>query len=94
VKQLITRIDDDLHRALKERAAQEGRSLNELVTEVLAAAVDDQAAAFRRRLAASGLRVLPPDPHVPSPRHELDEGEAPDAADAVLDALLAERDAR
>jgi plasmid stability protein len=35
VRQLITRIDDDLHRRLKERAAAEGRSVNALVTDVL-----------------------------------------------------------
>jgi antitoxin FitA len=32
MRQLIARIDDDLHRRLKERAAREGRSLNDLVT--------------------------------------------------------------
>jgi plasmid stability protein len=100
VRQLIARIDDDLHRRLKERAAREGRPLNDLVTEVLAAAVDDDAASFRRRLERSGLRVLPPASAVPDPRldpdHENDElsGEDPGAGDAVLEALLAERDAR
>ncbi|MDQ3151339.1 MAG: toxin-antitoxin system HicB family antitoxin, partial [Actinomycetota bacterium] len=49
MKQLITRIDDELHRRLKERAAEAGRSLNDLVSGVLAAAVEDDAASLRRR---------------------------------------------
>ena len=99
MRQLIARIDDDLHRRLKERAAREGRSLNDLVTEALAAAADDESAAFRRRLDRSGLRVLPPGPPVPGQRVDPDQGDDPDdgelgAGDAVLEALLAERDAR
>jgi plasmid stability protein len=99
VRQLIARIDDDLHRKLKERAAREGRSLNDLVTDVLAAAADDEAASFRRRLDRSGLHVLPPAPPVPDqrvdPEHADDaEDFDADASDAVLEALLAERDAR
>ncbi len=99
MRQLIARIDDDLHRRLKERAAREGRSLNDLVTEALAAAADDESAAFRRRLDRSGLRVLPPGPPVPGPRVDPDQGDDLDdgdlgAGDAVLEALLAERDAR
>jgi plasmid stability protein len=35
VKQLISRIDDELHARLKARAAAEGRSLNDLVTAAL-----------------------------------------------------------
>jgi predicted HicB family RNase H-like nuclease len=49
VKQLITRIDDDLHRRLKERAAEQDRSLNDLVSSVLAAAVQDDVASLRRK---------------------------------------------
>lgn len=92
MKQLISRIDDDLHRRLKERAAQEGRSLNDLVAAVLAEAVDDAPASFRRRLAASGLRVLPPSSPVPDQRDEptIAHGDG----EAVLDALRAERDSR
>jgi plasmid stability protein len=93
VRQLIARIDEDLHRRLKERAAREGRSLNDLVSDVLAAAADDEAASFRRRLDRSGLRVLPPVPPVPDQRDDPGD-EEPSAGDAVLEALLAERDAR
>lgn len=100
MRQLIARIDDDLHRRLKERAAQEGRSLNDLVADVLAAAVDDEAASFRRRLDRSGLRVLPPASSVPGQRVDPDQDddgladEDPGVGEAVLEALLAERDAR
>lgn len=67
MKQLISRIHDDLHRRLKWRAAREGRSLNDYVTEVLEQAVSDDAAGLRRRLARSGLRVVPPGrPEAPS----------------------------
>ena len=102
MRQLIARIDDDLHRRLKERAAREGRSLNDLVTEALAAAADDESAAFRRRLDQSGLHVLPQGPPVPGQRVGPGQGDDPDdlndgdlgAGDAVFEALLAERDAR
>lgn len=99
MRQLIARIDDDLHRRLKERATREGRSLNELVTEVLAAAADDEAASFRRRLDRAGLRVLPPVSPVPGQRVDPDQeddraDEDAGAGEAVLEALLAERDAR
>jgi plasmid stability protein len=94
MRQLIARIDDDLHRRLKQRAAREGRSLNDLVTEALAAAVDDESAAFRRRLDRSGLRVLPPGPPVQGDApDDLDDGDL-GAGDAVLEALFAERGAR
>lgn len=62
MKQLLLRLDDDLHRRLRERAAREGRSTNRLVTELLADAVDegDDRAILRRRLAAAGMLVTPP----------------------------------
>ncbi|MGH3426995.1 MAG: FitA-like ribbon-helix-helix domain-containing protein, partial [Mycobacteriales bacterium] len=59
MKQLISRIDDDLHQRLKRRATQEGRSLNDFVAEVLARAVADERESFARLLERSGLRVLP-----------------------------------
>lgn len=91
VKQLISRIDDDLHRRLKERAAQEGRSLNDLVAEVLADAVDDGRESFRRRLERSGLRVLPPvTQRPPSVDDVLDANRG--SGTAVSEALRAERD--
>jgi plasmid stability protein len=64
MRQLIARVDDDLHGRLKRRAREEGRSLNSLVTEILRAAVesDDPRARLRARLAAEGRLVVPPEP--------------------------------
>lgn len=62
MRQLLARLDDDLHRRLRQRAAAEGRSVNALVSEVLAAAVaepDDRRAAVRARARLAG--VLAPD---------------------------------
>ncbi len=39
VKQVITRIDEELARAVKERAAESGESVNSYVTRLLQAAV-------------------------------------------------------
>lgn len=61
---MITRIDDDLHARLKERAANEGRSLNDLVTEVLVSALERRAAreCLRDRVRLAGLLFEPPQP--------------------------------
>jgi antitoxin FitA len=93
VKQLIARIDDDLHRRLKERAAAQDRSLNDLVAGVLAAAVEDDTETVRRRIARSGLRVLPPRPAVPRSRKVAIEGRRGQGT-PVSEALAADRDAR
>lgn len=93
MKQLIARIDDDLHRRLKQRAAEQDRSLNDLVTSVLAAAVDDDAESVRRRIDGSGLRVVPPRPVGVRSRQEVIrrlEG----LGTPVSDALAADRDGR
>lgn len=89
---MIARIDDDLHRRLRERAAAEGRSVNSLVVELLRAAVagDDARARVEARLRASGLLVRPPRPErAPS----LDEVVAATRGTgrAVSEALEAER---
>jgi plasmid stability protein len=64
MRQLITRIDEELHTQLKHRAAQEGRSLNDLVTEVLSRAVAARAARerVRERARRRGLLFEPPAP--------------------------------
>lgn len=95
MRQLIARIDDELHRRLKARARAEGRSLNALVTDALRAALapDDDRQAVMARMEAAGWRVTPPLPaHVPSD----DEIEAATrgAGSAVSDALAAEREYR
>lgn len=93
MKQLISRIDDELHRRLKLRAAEQDRSLNDLVTSILTAALEDGAGARRHRIDRSGLRVLPPAPAGVRPRAVLIERQR-GAGRAVSDALAAERDAR
>lgn len=96
MKQLIARVDDSLHRRLKEKARAEGRSLNALVTDVLEANVadDDPRARLRARVAALGLGVTVPRPRgrIPS----LDEAirSTRGAGTAVSEALQAERTAR
>ncbi|HEX4747350.1 MAG TPA: toxin-antitoxin system HicB family antitoxin [Gaiellaceae bacterium] len=92
MRQLITRIDDDLHARVKERARVEGKSVNTYVTELLedAARPLTPKEQLRERLRAAGMLV------------ELEiEGPVPDrdevieslrgASDVVLDALEAGR---
>jgi plasmid stability protein len=63
VRQLITRIDDELHDRLKAHAAAEGRSMNAYVTDVLArAVVADPHQSVRDHLARQGMLVVPPQP--------------------------------
>lgn len=95
MRQLIARIDDDLHRRLKQRAAEQHRSLNDLVTAVLATAMADDGAAVRERIERSGLRVLPAS-SAPVPtrsRAEILAG-LRCTGTPVSDALAADRDTR
>jgi antitoxin FitA len=64
MRQLLARIDDELHESVRARAAAEGRSVNAVVAELLAAWVGetDPRAALRARLARDGRLVLPPRP--------------------------------
>ena len=93
VRQLITRVSDELHEKLKRKAAAEGRSMNALVTEVLEeATVETGRDRYYRRLEAEGRRVFPPQPEGEVP--DLDEllrEQPPGAGQAVLDALLEDR---
>jgi plasmid stability protein len=59
VKQMITRLDDELHARLKAKALAEGRSVNDLVTEVLKAAVNppESAQEWHQRLVAEGKLI-------------------------------------
>ena len=59
MKQLIARIDDDLHARLKKRAINEGRSVNSIVTEALESAVEpeDPRVWLRKRAAARGIKL-------------------------------------
>jgi plasmid stability protein len=64
MRQLITRIDDKLHARLKARAAAEGRSVNSLVTDLLADGLSGQSGRdrLREQIEAAGLRVVVPPP--------------------------------
>lgn len=94
MRQMITRLGDDLHEALKRKAKAEGKSLNAFVLDTLSQTIspEDAQAAFVEQLRARGLLLErePPVGTVPTLEElrKLDPG----AADAVLEALLAERD--
>lgn len=70
---MIARVDEQLHRRLKERAAVEGRSMNAVVTDLLekGLSADDERARFRARVKEMGLLYEPPAPVGPVP--SLDE---------------------
>lgn len=92
MRQLITRVDDDLHKRLRERAAAEGRSVNALVVDILAAevATANRRERLRRRAKAAGWLVVPPRPdRIPS--WEEVEKATRGAGAAVSEALEAER---
>ena len=93
MRQLITRIDDDLHRRLKQRARDEGRSMNAVVTELLEQAVPDETPRerLRRRLKAEGRLTEIPVPENPPSREEVLEMLRGDAGRAVLEALEEDR---
>lgn len=59
MRQLITRISDDLHARLKKKAKAEGKSVNAVVTEVIEAALDSELTpAQRLRKRAKELGIL------------------------------------
>jgi plasmid stability protein len=93
MRQLITRIDDDLHRRLKDRARDEGRSMNTLVSEILEEAVPDESPRerLRRRLRAEGRLVEIRVPETPPSLEEVLEMLRGDAGKAVLEALEEDR---
>ncbi|HUP71223.1 MAG TPA: toxin-antitoxin system HicB family antitoxin [Acidimicrobiales bacterium] len=97
MRQLIARIDDELHERLRARAAAEGRSMNAVVVEVLDAAVPvlGPRARLRARLAAEAMLYVPPAPP-PSevPTHTDVETSERGSGTAVSDALAAERASR
>jgi plasmid stability protein len=92
VRQLITRMDDELHERLKTRAAAEGRSVNALVNDVLTRAIAevDPRMAVRARVAAADLRVeVRPDRRPPSRAVAIASTRG--AGSAASEALAAER---
>lgn len=93
MRQLITRIDDTLHARLKERARDQGCSVNALVTEILDEAVPDEnpRQRFRRRLRERGMLVELDVPEPTLTREEVREMLRGDAGRAVLEALEEDR---
>jgi plasmid stability protein len=93
VRQLITRIDDDLHRRLKERARDQGRSVNSLVTAILEEAIPDESPRerLRRRLREAGRLREFPVPENPPSRDDVIALLRGDAGRAVLEALEKDR---
>jgi plasmid stability protein len=96
MKQLITRIDEALHRRLKAKAAAEGRSVNDLVTEALEREVGtlSEREAFRRKLMRRGLLVVTPKPRGKMPTFEEMLESTRGWGTAVSEALEAERRSR
>jgi plasmid stability protein len=95
MRQLITRIDDELHEHLKRTAADQGRSVNALVTGILRAAISpaDARTRVRDRLERHGLRIVP---HTPGrlPSRDAAIASTRGAGRAASTALADERAAR
>lgn len=95
MRQLVARVDDELHARLKARAAAEKRSLNSLVNEALRAALEPagERARVRERLRRAGKLVVPPQPENPPTLDEaIESGRG--AGTAVSEALEEDRNAR
>lgn len=95
--QLLARIPDDLHRRLKQRAAAEQRTLNDVVTEALRSAADELSPRelIRRQLQVRGrlaTSVEPPPSGPPPTDEEILESLGPGGGKAILDELDAERE--
>lgn len=60
MKQLLLRIDDDVHARLRERARRENRSINAIAGDILAVAatVDPESPRDRLKLRAAALGML------------------------------------
>jgi plasmid stability protein len=88
MKQLITRIDDELHFRLKARAEAEGRSMNDLVTEALRGVVaqGENPLERRARLIAEG-KLLVFEPEGEAPGHDKLEELSRGWGTAVSEAL-------
>jgi plasmid stability protein len=90
VRQLITRLDDELLARLKRRAAAEGRSVNALVTEILASQLAARSPKAELRLRGGERIVRPPRP-TRAPSRETVRRASRGWGDAVSKALMEER---
>jgi hypothetical protein len=93
VKQLITRVPEDVLDACKRRAKAEGVSMNTFVNRLLAkaAAADAAGAELDRRLAEAGIKVVyPVMDRVPPTDEELVDA-LRGSGTAILDELLSQR---
>ena len=95
MRQVITRVEDELHARLKEAAAARGLSVNAFVVDALAMAVGDATKrdVVRRRAEATGRRVAPPAPEE-TPSWDEVEAAGAEAGTAVSEALADERAGR
>ncbi len=93
MRQLITRLDEQLLAKLKKRAAAEGRSVNALVNDILASQVAGRSPKAELRLRGGEHIVRPPRPtRIPS-RESLRRASRRWGA-LVSEALMEERAAR
>ncbi|MEA2024283.1 MAG: toxin-antitoxin system HicB family antitoxin [Actinomycetota bacterium] len=94
MRQMITRLDDDLHEALKRKAKAEGKSLNALVVETLSETIspEDEYAVFVEDLRARGWLSDAPPPDGPIPTWEEVWEITKGSGSAVSDALQEMRD--
>lgn len=91
----MLRVPDDLHRRIAARAAREGRSVNQVASEILDAAADadrgDRQSQVRARARALGiLREVPAAPTTPEQRRAAIESMR-GLGRAVIDELEADR---
>ncbi len=92
MKQMISRLDDELHARLKKRAAAQGRSLNDLVVTTLASVVNQPLTreTVRERARTMGMLVVPTAPErLPTPAEVAAATRG--SGQAVSDALEADR---
>jgi plasmid stability protein len=90
MRQLITRLDEQLLAKLKKRAAAEGRSVNALVNDILASQVADRSPKAELRLRGAEHIVRPPRPTRIPTRESLRRASRGWGA-AVSEALMEER---
>lgn len=92
---MITRLDEALYARIKEQAAAEGRSVNELVVTALTLMLDSASPrrAILERARAAGWLVVP-DPPAEVPSWDEVDALSEEFGTAVSEALEAERSAR